>query len=82
MYVTRLVGSECLECQQCDFELNADSNREPTNTLHNASCVTLNLFKNLRSPIAIVRSAWTQPNYGFDPTQNIISFHYRIGFFS
>jgi len=24
--VTRLMGSECLECQQCDFELNAGSN--------------------------------------------------------
>jgi len=27
--VTRLMGSECLECQQCDFELNAGRNREP-----------------------------------------------------
>jgi len=35
-----------------------------TNTLHNALCVglTLNLFKNLRLRIAIVRSAWRQPN--------------------
>jgi len=33
-----------------------------TNTLHNALCVILNLFKNLRSRIAIVRSAWRQPN--------------------
>jgi len=23
------MGSECLECQQCDFELNAGRNREP-----------------------------------------------------
>ena len=29
MNVTRLMGSECLECQQCDFELNAGRNREP-----------------------------------------------------
>jgi len=28
----RLMGSECLECQQCDFELNAGSNREPIKT--------------------------------------------------
>jgi len=33
-----------------------------TNTLHNALCITLNLFKNLRLRIAIVRSAWRQPN--------------------
>jgi len=33
-----------------------------TNTLHSALCVTLNLFKNLRLRIAIVRSAWRQPN--------------------
>jgi len=24
--------SECLECQQCDFELNTGSNREPMKT--------------------------------------------------
>jgi len=28
-----------------------------TNTLHNALCIILNLFKNLRLRIAIVRSA-------------------------
>ena len=33
-----------------------------TNTLHNALCITLNLFENLRLRIAIVRSAWRQPN--------------------
>jgi len=33
-----------------------------TNTLHNALCITQNLFKNLRLHIAIVRSAWRQPN--------------------
>ena len=33
-----------------------------TNTLHNALCITLNLFKNLRLRIAIVHSAWRQPN--------------------
>ena len=37
-----------------------------TNTRHNALCkglgLTLNLFKNLRLRIAIVRSAWRQPN--------------------
>jgi len=33
-----------------------------TNTLHTALCDTLNLFKNLRLRIAIVRSAWRQPN--------------------
>jgi len=35
-----------------------------TNTLHNALCIglTLNLFKNLRLRIVIVRSAWRQPN--------------------
>jgi len=34
-----------------------------TNTLHNALCVTaVNLFKNLLLRIAIVRSAWRQPN--------------------
>jgi len=33
-----------------------------TNTLHNALCITHNLFKNLRLRIAIVRSAWRQPN--------------------
>ena len=32
MNVTRLMGSECLECQQCDSELNAGSNREPIKT--------------------------------------------------
>ena len=33
-----------------------------TNTLHNALYITLNLFKNLRLRIAIVRSAWRQLN--------------------
>jgi len=33
-----------------------------TNTLHNALCITLNLFKNLRLRIAIVCSAWRQLN--------------------
>ena len=34
-----------------------------TNTIqHNALCITQNLFKNLRLRIAIVRSAWRQPN--------------------
>jgi len=33
-----------------------------TNTRHNALCITLNLFNNLRLRIAIVRSAWRQPN--------------------
>ena len=33
-----------------------------TNTLHNELWITLNLFKNLRLRIAIVRSAWRQPN--------------------
>jgi len=33
-----------------------------TNTLHNALCITQNLLKNLRLRIAIVRSAWRQPN--------------------
>jgi len=33
-----------------------------TNTLHNALCITLNLFNNLRLRIAIVRSAWRQRN--------------------
>ena len=33
-----------------------------TNTLHNALCITLNLFKNFRLRIAIVGSAWRQPN--------------------
>ena len=33
-----------------------------TNTRHNGLCITLNLFKNLRLRIAIVRSAWRQPN--------------------
>ena len=36
-----------------------------TNTLHDALCITLNLFKNLRLRIAIVRwlrSPWRQPN--------------------
>jgi len=32
------------------------------NTLHNALSITLNLFKNLRLRIAVVRSAWRQPN--------------------
>jgi len=32
VYVTRLMGSECLECQQCDSELNTGSNREPMKT--------------------------------------------------
>ena len=32
MNVTRLIGSECLECQQCNSELNAGSNREPMKT--------------------------------------------------
>jgi len=27
--VTRLMGGERLECQQCNFELNAGSNRKP-----------------------------------------------------
>jgi len=31
-------------------------------SLHNALCITLNSFKNLRLRIAIVRSAWRQPN--------------------
>jgi len=30
--VTRLMGSECFESQQCDFEMNAGSNREPMKT--------------------------------------------------
>ena len=30
--VGRLMGSECPDCQQCDFELDADSNREPMKT--------------------------------------------------
>jgi len=33
-----------------------------TNTLHNVLCITVNLFKNLRLRIAIVRRAWRQPN--------------------
>ena len=33
-----------------------------TNTLHNALCITQNVLKNLRFRIAIVRSAWRQPN--------------------
>jgi len=33
-----------------------------TNTLHNALCIILNLFRNLRLRIAIDRSAWRQPN--------------------
>jgi len=33
-----------------------------TNTLHSALWITLNLFKNLRLRIVIVRSAWRQPN--------------------
>jgi len=33
-----------------------------TNTLHNALCITQNLFKHLRLRIAIVRSASRQPN--------------------
>jgi len=33
-----------------------------TNTLHSALCIQLNLFKNVRLCIAIVRSAWRQPN--------------------
>ena len=32
MNVTQLMGSECLECQQCDFELNVGRNREPMKT--------------------------------------------------
>jgi len=32
MNVTRLMGSECPECQQCGFELNVASNREPMKT--------------------------------------------------
>ena len=28
MNVTRLMGSKCFESQQCDFEINAGSNRE------------------------------------------------------
>ena len=27
--LTRLMGSKCFESQQCDFEMNAGSNREP-----------------------------------------------------
>jgi len=27
--VTRRMGSDLVECQQCSFELNAGSNREP-----------------------------------------------------
>jgi len=32
MNVTRLMGSECLKCQQRDYELDAGSNREPMKT--------------------------------------------------
>ena len=33
------MGSECVECQQCDFELNAGSNREPMKTgQHRRDC--------------------------------------------
>ena len=33
-----------------------------TNTLQNALCITQIFLKNLRLRIAIVRSAWRQPN--------------------
>ena len=33
-----------------------------TNNTHNALCITLNLFKNLRLRIAIVLAAWRQLN--------------------